>query len=61
MARRTIVSELWEMQIGESKEFPAEICTTIQSSASVYGFKWDRKYSTCNDRERRVITVTRRK
>ena len=59
MARKTIASKLHEMEVGESVEFPAEVCTSIQSSASVYGFKWNRKYSTKNDRERRVIIVTR--
>lgn len=47
------------MQIGESKEFPAEISLSVKSMASMLGFKWDRVYSTRNDREKRVVIVTR--
>lgn len=57
--KKTITSELKPMQIGEIKEFPAELVTTLQSMASMLGFKWNRKYSTSIDRERRVIVVTR--
>lgn len=40
------------MKIGESKEFPASICTTVCSMARMLGFKWDRKYKTETDRKR---------
>lgn len=57
--KKTITSELKPMQVGEIKEFPAELVTTLQSMASMLGFKWNRRYSTSIDRERRVIVVTR--
>lgn len=47
------------MKVGESKEFPASLCTTARSMASMLGFKWDRTYKTETDRERRVVIVTR--
>lgn len=60
MARKnTVTSELKPMKIGESKEFPASLSTTVRSMASMLGFKWDRTYKTEADRERRVIVVTR--
>ena len=59
MKKRTITSELEPMQVGDSKEFPAALCMTVKSMASMHGFKWDRVYKTQNDRERRVVVVTR--
>lgn len=47
------------MQVGESKEFPAELSMSVKSMSSMLGFKWDRVYSTRNDREKRVVVVTR--
>ncbi|MFT0333143.1 hypothetical protein [Bacteroides thetaiotaomicron] len=47
------------MKIGESKEFPASLCTTARSMASMLGFKWNRVYKTETDRERRVVIVKR--
>ncbi len=57
--KKTITSELEIMQVNEKKEFPAELVMTLQSMASMLGFKWNRRYSTSIDRERRVVTVTR--
>jgi hypothetical protein len=57
--KRTITSELEPMKVGDVKEFPAEVCTTLRSMTSTLGFKWNRTYSTSTDRERRVIVVTR--
>lgn len=57
--KKTVTSELEPMKIGESKEFPASICTTVRSMTSILGFKWDRKYKTETDRKRRVVVVTR--
>lgn len=60
MARKkTITGELEPMLIGERKEFPASLCTTVRSMTSTLGFKWDRIYRTEIDRERRVVVVTR--
>lgn len=57
--KRTITGELEPMRIGESKEFPASLCTTVRSMTSTLGFKWNRVYKTLTDRERRVVVVTR--
>ncbi len=57
--KKTVTSELEPMKVGESKEFPASLCTTVRSMASTLSFKWNRKYSTVTDRERRVVVVTR--
>lgn len=57
--KKTITGELEPMQIGERKEFPAALCTTARSMASMLGFKWNRTYKTETDRERRVVIVTR--
>lgn len=59
--KKTITSELEPMKVGERKEFPAALCMTLKSMASMLGFKWDRVYKTTTDRERRVVTVTRTK
>lgn len=57
--KKTITGELEPMKIGESKEFPASLCTTARSMASMLGFKWNRVYKTETDRERRVVIVKR--
>lgn len=57
--KKTITGELEPMKIGDSKEFPASLCTTARSMASMLGFKWNRTYKTETDRERRVVIVTR--
>lgn len=57
--KKTVTSELETMQVGESKEFPALLCTTARSMASMLGFKWNRVYKTETDRERRVVVVIR--
>lgn len=57
--KKTITGELELMKIGESKEFPASLCTTARSMASMLGFKWNRVYKTETDRERRVVIVKR--
>lgn len=60
MARKnTMTSMLEPMKVGESKDFPAEKIFSVQTMASMLGFKWKRRYSTSIDRERRVVTVTR--
>lgn len=53
--KKTITGELEPMKIGESKEFPASLCTTARSMASMLGFKWNRVYKTETDRERPCI------
>ncbi|MEG2599512.1 MAG: hypothetical protein RSA66_08565 [Muribaculaceae bacterium] len=57
--KKTITSELEPMQVGDCKEFPAALVMTLQSMASMLGFKWNRTYKTSIDRERRVVVVTR--
>ncbi|UWG05567.1 MAG: hypothetical protein [Bacteriophage sp.] len=57
--KKTITSELEPMQVGEKKDFPAVMCTTVKSMASTLGFKWDRVYKCASDREKRIVTVTR--
>lgn len=59
MKKKTVTSELEPMIIGEKKEFPAALSTTVRSMASMLGFKWDRVYKTETDREKRVVIVTR--
>lgn len=48
--KRTITGELEPMKVGETKEFPASLCTTVRSMASMLGFKWNRTYKTETDR-----------
>lgn len=57
--KKTVTGELEPMKVGERKEFPAAICMTVRSMASMLSFKWDRTYKTETDRERRVVIVTR--
>lgn len=57
--KKTITGELEPMKVGEKKEFPASLCTTVRSMASMLGFKWDRVYKTEADRERKVIIIKR--
>lgn len=57
--KKTITGELEPMKVGERKEFPAALCTTARSMASMLGFKWNRTYKTETDRERRVVIITR--
>lgn len=57
--KKTITSMLEPMKVGDSKEFPAELSMSVKSMASMLGFKWNRVYSTRNDREKRVVVVTR--
>lgn len=57
--KRTVTSELEPMHIGDRKEFPAALCMSVRSMASMLGFKWNRTYKTETDRERRVVVVTR--
>ena len=57
--KRTITGELEPMKVGETKEFPASLCTTVRSMASMLGFKWNRTYKTEADREKRVVLITR--
>lgn len=58
--KRTLTSELEAMKIGDIKEFPASLCFSVRSMASMLGFKLDRIYSTATDRERRIVSVTRK-
>lgn len=57
--KKTFTSELEPMKVGEKKEFPASLCMTARSMASMLGFKWNRSYKTETDRERRVVIITR--
>lgn len=57
--KKTVTGELEPMQVGDSKEFPAVMCMTVRSMASMLSFKWNRLYTTRTDRERRVVVVTR--
>lgn len=58
--KRTLTGELEAMQIGDIKEYPASLCMTVRSMASMLGFKLDRIYSTATDRDRRIIIVKRK-
>ena len=57
--KQTFTSELEQMKVGEAKEYPAARCTSVRSMASTMSFMLNRKYSTCIDKERRIVTVTR--
>ena len=57
--KQTITSELEQMKVGESKDYPASRYTSVRSMASTMSFMLDRKYSTCIDHERRAVTVKR--
>lgn len=57
--KKTVTSELEPMRVGDRKEFPAALCMTVKSMASMLGFKWNRTYKTETDREKRVVVVTR--
>lgn len=47
------------MEVGEVREFPAEISMTVRSMASMLGFQWGRRFKTRTDRERRLLVVER--
>ncbi|MDD6007614.1 MAG: hypothetical protein PUC21_09975 [Bacteroidales bacterium] len=57
--KQTITSKIQELEIGQNIEFPAELCASLRSMASTLGFRYNRKYKTEADRERRLIVVTR--
>lgn len=56
---KTIVDTLKDMAVGQSLDFPAEIAASVRSTASNYGFQWNRTYTTKANREQRIVTVTR--
>lgn len=57
--KQTFTSEFTQMKVGEKKDYPALRYPSVRSMACMVGFMLDRKYSTCIDRERRIVTVTR--
>lgn len=57
--KQTLTSEFEQMKVGERKDYPAFRYPSVRSMVCMVGFTLDRKYSTCIDRERRVVTVTR--
>lgn len=57
--KKTVTGELEPMRLGDRKEFPADMCMSVRSMASMLGFRWNRIYKTETDRERRVVVVTR--
>lgn len=59
MAQKPITEQLYSMAVGQRAEFPAERARSIASTASNYGWQWNRKYKTERDRERRLLIVTR--
>ncbi len=58
--KQTLTGELYQMEVGEERDYPAARCATLRAMASLVGFRYDRIYSTSIDRERRVLTVTRK-
>ena len=59
MNNKTFTSQLNELAVGEFREFPASLCTTARSMASTLSFKWDKKFTTKTDRQRKIIIVKR--
>lgn len=57
--KQTFTSEFEQMKVGDTKDYPASRYTSVRSLASTMSFMLNRKYSTCIDRERRIVTVTR--
>ncbi|HIT83150.1 MAG TPA: hypothetical protein IAA99_02980 [Candidatus Avibacteroides faecavium] len=57
--KQTFTSEMEQMKVGDKKVYPASRCTSVRSMASMMGFRYDRKYITESDKQRRTITVTR--
>ena len=57
--KQTLTSEFERMEVGATKDYPASRYTSIRSMATTVSFMLNRKYSTCIDRERRIVTVTR--
>lgn len=57
--KETVTGMLSPMEVGEVREFPAEISMTVRSMASMLGFQWGRRFKTRTDRERRLLVVER--
>lgn len=57
--KQTFTSELEQMKVGERKEYPAIRCTSVRSMASTLSFRFNRKYTTEIDKERRIVAVKR--
>lgn len=57
--KQTFTSELEQMKVGETKEYPAVKCTSARSMASTLSFRFNRKYTTEIDKKRRIVIVKR--
>ena len=59
LAKKTLLSQIRALNVGEFCEFPIEKLRTIRSYACVYGLESGRKYVTSVSRENKVIAVKR--
>ena len=57
--KQTFTSELEQMEVGDRRIYPALRCTSVRAMASTLSFRFNRKYSTEIDKDKRVITVIR--
>lgn len=55
----SVRGQLEKMLVGDVLTFPIEIADSIRSDASKYGARINRTFKCVQDREKRIITVTR--
>jgi hypothetical protein len=58
-SQKTLLSQIRDINVGESREFPIEKVRTIRTYACVHGLESGKKYVTSVSREKKVIVVKR--
>lgn len=56
---KSVRSQIHKLEVGDKATFNASRTAYIRASCSIFGFEWDRKFSTSTNRTDRTITVTR--
>ncbi len=54
-----VLASLRNMSVGEKLAFPAERASYVRSACVTFGFEWNKKFSTRNNRENRTVEITR--
>lgn len=58
-SEKPMLQQLRELEVGENLIFPAEKRGTIRSMCTMFGFEWNKTFSSKINRKDRTITVTR--
>lgn len=56
---KPLLATLRELEVGESRIYPAATSNYLKSACSNFGFQWNKKFTTSNNRKDHTITVTR--